>query len=81
MGKRYRAAGPWPDGAFYVWDTNKSSICDPRGPGLSSKWPNLISMDEAQAAADALNIRENNAALDALCLTALRARDNEDLLT
>jgi hypothetical protein len=38
-------------------------------------------MDEAQAAADALNIRENNAALDALCLTALRARDNEDLLT
>lgn len=52
---RFRGAGPWPEGQFYVWDHERAAIHPPDGKWGSTPWRKLTTMREASEAAEALN--------------------------
>src|SRR5688572_9341551 len=65
-GPRFRGAGPWPDGQFYVWDVQISGIRNPDSGEANSPWRKMYTKDEADRAAADLNQLENDYAMQAL---------------
>jgi hypothetical protein len=79
MSSRFRASGrPRDDGQFYVWDSKRSSICNPDTGGYDSPWRKIYSHEECERAANDLNALEDNYAMQAICYAARCARRAED---
>lgn len=52
--ERFKGAGPWPEGDFYVWDNRHAGITNPDGDN-SYPWRKMASIEDAQRAAERLN--------------------------
>lgn len=67
-------------GEFYVWDTQRSSICNPDTGRADVPWRKLLNEIEAQAAAALLNNGENDMSMWELqCVAHLAFLKEQDL--